>query len=453
MLKSFRVANHKSIRDEQQLLLTSAYDKAATVVPVAAVFGANASGKSNLLDALRWMQFAVRGSYGRWEADSGIPRTAFRLDAQASSRPSTYVVDLVLDSVPHTYGFSVDEWNVLEEWLYSYPHKHKRVIFERSADTVEFGSTVPERKSRAELISSFMRNNSLLLSTAMQANQEEVAPVYRWFRRLRVVASSGYGRRSVSPALIDQVARMSAESPELVELLQVADLGISDIKVIETFEQPSAVERDRARRLEDELFAIEQALSADVEEATRLAHRRTMMQREVEQLLSARRRSELLLLHGNDRVALSLREQSDGTIAWLNLLVPVLTALRTGSPVVTDEIDASLHPRLSARLIELFRNPQTNPHGSQLIFTTHDATLLGTSFGRDILRRDEIWFVEKDVSGSTRLFPLTDFHPRTEENTERRYLNGSYGAVPAVFSDTLVNQLLATRTGDGSGTP
>src|SRR5262249_41837759 len=114
--------------------------------------------------------------------------------------------------------------------------------------------------------------------------------------------------------------------------------------------------------------------------------------------------------------------------------VAALTMLEQGSTLCVDEIDSSLHPRLTARLIELFRSGETNPAGAQLIFTTHDATLLGTSFGQDVLSRDEVWFVEKDTHGhgAGKLSPLTDFPPRREEHTERRYLGGSYGAIPDV---------------------
>jgi AAA15 family ATPase/GTPase len=129
---------------------------------------------------------------------------------------------------------------------------------------------------------------------------------------------------------------------------------------------------------------------------------------------------------------MKVADQSRGTQAWLRLLVAALTVLERGSTLCVDEIDSSLHPRLTARLVELFRGGETNPAGAQLIFTTHDATLLGTSFGQDVLSRDEVWFVEKGTHGASKVFPLTDFHPRREENTERRYLGGSYGAIPDV---------------------
>jgi AAA15 family ATPase/GTPase len=134
-------------------------------------------------------------------------------------------------------------------------------------------------------------------------------------------------------------------------------------------------------------------------------------------------------------------------VAWHCLLAPALTALADGSLLCVDEIDSSLHPRLTARLLELFQDERTNANNAQFLFTSHDATLLGTSFGRAVLERDQIWFVDKDADGATTLFPLTDFRPRKGENTERRYLGGSYGAVPAVFSDTLVDRLVDLRRG------
>jgi uncharacterized protein len=456
MLRSFRVSNHKSIRDEIELLLAPVYEKENPVVPVAAIFGANASGKSNFIDALSWMQQAVRRSYTSWEAESGVPRTPFRLDVHASLEPSLYVVDLVLDEVQYVYGFSVTDQRIYEEWLYSYPHKHKRVIFERTRDRVEFGSTIPERRGRSELLTSFTRDNSLLLSAAVQAKQEEVLPVYNWFRDgLRQAEDRRADRRvGGSARMVDRVARAVDRHPQFVELLRAADLGITDLQVLELQETPSAVAIDRADRLEREIAALDDAMD-EASPAVRedLARHAATLRDDARSLRSARRRRELLFLHGPDKVALATEEQSEGTLSWMTLLLHSLDALATGAAIVVDEIDSSLHPRLTARLIELFRSPESNPNGGQVIFTTHDATLLSTSFGRDILKRDEVWFVEKAADGATSLFPLSDFRPRKDENTERRYLGGSYGAVPSVFSGSFVEAMRAVRTESDNGTP
>src|SRR5262249_10304922 len=118
VLRSFRVTNHRSIRTEQELVLTPVYDKTRPVLPAAAISGANASGKTNLLDALKFMYTAVRDSYGAWDPRTGVPRTPFLLDPAAAAEPSVYVAELLLDGVRHIYGFEVDDERVREEWLY-----------------------------------------------------------------------------------------------------------------------------------------------------------------------------------------------------------------------------------------------------------------------------------------------------------------------------------------------
>lgn len=452
MLRSFRVANHRSIRDEAELLLLPAYDKSRPVVPVAGIFGANASGKSNLLDGLSFMMTAVRTSYGRWEAGTGVPRSPHRLSAVCLAEPSRFEVDLVVDDIQYTYGFVADDEAILEEWLFSYPHRRKSVIFERNGNHIELGSTLSERRSRTELLTGLTRDNSLLLAAAVQAKQAEVVPVYDWFRRgLRFTRNRA--KRQVPLHVAERVEMAMSRHDAFVELLRVADLGIVDVRV-DTVEMPPPRYLDvENQRASEELDALREKMStASGSDEPLLAARIERLGRLIERNRLPVIRKELVFLHGRDSVPLGLSEQSDGTVAWLELIALALDALADGTVAVVDEIDASLHPRLTARLIELFRNKISNRQHAQLLFTTHDANLLSTSFGDEILGRDEIWFVEKDKDGATTLFPLTDFHPRKQENTERRYLGGSYGAVPAVFSDTLVDRLneLASENRDAS---
>ncbi|HEY4022355.1 MAG TPA: AAA family ATPase, partial [Pseudonocardiaceae bacterium] len=152
-------------------------------------------------------------------------------------------------------------------------------------------------------------------------------------------------------------------------------------------------------------------------------------------------RPRIMFTHGPSGELFNFADESAGTQSWLSLLPDALDALEVGGTMVIDEIDASLHPLLTAELIGLFREPKTNRRGAQLIFTTHDASLLGTALGEQVLARDQIWFVEKDRNGATRLYPLSDFKPREGENWERRYLGGSYGAVPVVSSIGFANAM------------
>jgi AAA15 family ATPase/GTPase len=148
---------------------------------------------------------------------------------------------------------------------------------------------------------------------------------------------------------------------------------------------------------------------------------------------------ELKLLHGPARERFDFNDESSGTRNWIGLLPQVLSALDEGLVLLVDEIDASLHPLLTAKLVGLFQDPELNSNGAQLVFTTHDTSLLGTMLGEQVLDRDQIWFVDRDAEGASSLYPLSDFKPRKDQNTERRYLAGSYGAVPVLgdFAEAL----------------
>jgi hypothetical protein len=421
MLRSLRVANHKSIKDEQELLLIPAYDKERPALPVAAIFGANAAGKSNVLDALTWMREAVTSSHFVWDPDGGVPRHPYVLDADYNE-PSVFAVDLVLEGVRHTYGFVVDDERVREEWLYTYPKNRKRVIFERDGERITFGSTVAEAHGRAELLADMTRPNALLVSVAARSKFRDAAAVERWFKWSLMVAD----RRSEGSAALGFLNMARAEpglTQVVIGLLNAADIGVT------------GVETDQERLAEPDQRSL-----ADIER--RLSHLKETpsdgagtsvagLERRAAELRRRLDRRRLALLHGEAGTPLPFGDESAGTHVWLALVTSAVRALDAGNLVVVDEIDASLHPRLTAELISMFHDPEANPHGAQLLFTTHDATLLGTLSGEDILRRDEVWFVEKN-GGATRLFPLTDFHPRKDESTQRRYLGGSYGAIPGV---------------------
>src|SRR6185369_4365940 len=183
MLRSFRVSNHQSLRDETELSLLPASDKDRAVVPVAAIFGSNAAGKSSLLSALKFMQSAVKLSFATWEPDAGVRRTPFRLSPRSLLEPSTYVADLMLDWVPHVYGFTVDDEKVVSEWLYTYQKRRRKVVFERTGNDVEFGPGGAEAKARNKFIVGMLRSNALFVSTAAQAGHPDVTPVYDWFAR------------------------------------------------------------------------------------------------------------------------------------------------------------------------------------------------------------------------------------------------------------------------------
>jgi hypothetical protein len=420
MLQSFRFANHRSFPDEQQLNLMPAFPAdqpggASEPVRVVGIFGANASGKSNVLDAFNFMCYQVRFSDRETEPDRGISRRPFRLSAEYETSPSRFVVDLLLQGVHHTYGFTIDDDVVLEEWLYRHSPEHRDpIVFVRERDEYEWGPEGKKVKGN-QLIAGINGSTSLFLSGAARSfraaeNPVQVSPVlfdvYRWFSRAvwRSVDSQS-ALRSLQRQTIS-----SDRQKRLVDLLRAADTGIVDIEVEsdELDESDSSNQSGQPSRL---------------------------------------RNARIRFLHtGSDIEAyFDMREESSGTLKLLALGNTAIRVLDSGGTLIVDELDASLHPMLTTQIIELFRASKSNPHRAQLLFTTHDAALLGSLNGQDVLKRDEIWFTEKDEEGASTIYSLAEFKPRKEgENRDRRYLNGSYGAVPDI-SGELFTSALGTR--------
>ncbi|TDB92827.1 ATP-binding protein [Actinomadura sp. 7K534] len=422
MLLSFRVANHRSLRHEQQLLLTPSYaadapaDAPWEALPVAGIFGANASGKSNVIDALQYMAAMVGRSFRESEPGGGVERHPFALDPEALEESSTFVADMIIDGVRYTYGFAVDDVRIVEEWMYSYPHKRPREIFRRELDTFHYGDHSPHALRQAEQLT---EPNVLFLSVAVRSKQRILLPVYEWFKQIEWRTT----RDLVMPYIMEGWTSDDDSSlKRIVTLLRAADIGIEDAVVVEESEEEYVARMSRRRR-------------SPAQKDTPRRKRLSFQHRGVD-----------------GGAALKMREQSTGTQSLYWLAQPAFKALDRGVPFIVDELDSSLHPFLTAQLIKLFSEPESNPHGAQLIFTSHDVSLLGRIQGEEVLKRDHIWFTEKDECGATELFPVSDFNPRRDENRERRYLAGRYGAVP-VLRDELFAAALAAREEDSPDAP
>lgn len=412
MLIELRVANHRSIREEQILTMevgriASAEDARPRVVagaeerllPAVAIYGANASGKSNVISALAFMTHAVGLSHRQWPPEGGVPRDPFAWGMEASA-PSLFECTFVLDGVRHQYGFSANDEIFLEEWLYAWPHGRKQVWFERDLQEFKFGEHL---RGENRLVEQVTRPNSLFLSAAAQNRHEQLAGIYSWFRSVWVTGGPEHRLRQVDvgDTLLRSTVRHHqdlGQQPELfpgthgagsfdgrsalLDLLRAADVGIVDIKA----------ERDPSGDRRDQIF---------------LRHRSR-----------------------TGEAWLPLREESAGTRTLLRLASGFLATLRSGSLLVVDELESSLHPLLGLHLVQQFNDPVRNPRNAQLVFTTHDTNLLGTTLGPPALRRDQVWLTEKDDDGATKLYPLTDYTPRKAENLETGYLQGRYGAIP-----------------------
>jgi AAA15 family ATPase/GTPase len=408
MLLRFRVSNYASIRDEAELSLVAAArheDIAvrpvggtnAEALPAAAIYGANASGKSNVIEAFLFMREAILESHQNWRPGTLIKRRAFRLDANSPNDQTMFGADFVLEGVRYKYGFSVLDYQVSHEWLLSFPNKRERVLFDRRAGAdIEFGPSLTGLRRNIEKL---MRPNSLYLSTAAANNHPQLSKVYDWFSAAIFPVRAGASLEN-SVTLHEWLHNDRAP---LRDLLRYADTGVIDLEVEEVNEELRAA-------IDPSLYKWLLAPRDDPESlkpTIEFVHR------------------------GTDGFArLTMNEESSGTLAWLLLVGPTVAALRSGGLLVVDELDARLHPLLAAHLVNLFQSPESNTTGAQLVFNTHNVSLLGPSApGR--LRRDQVWFTEKDDGGATTLTALAEYRVRDGlENVEKRYLSGRYGAIP-----------------------
>ncbi len=381
MLLRFSVSNHLSIRDSQELLFTASslkdpsdglIDCAAapngSVVPAVVLYGANASGKSTLLDAITVMRHMVLRSHTEGDPGGGVPRHAFRLDIESSRRPSRFEIDFVLHGVRHHYGFEANDREFLSEWLYAFPKSHRRSLFVRDHDDYRFGRYL---KGRNSVIAGLTRPNSLYVSAAAQNGHEQLSEVFDYFLSVHGFMGAGVAGPEASAWLVNEDV-----DSRVIDFLRKIDTGICDYR-----------RRER-----------------DLQVTVELGHR----SRE------------------GKPAYLELDMESAGTRRLLSVLSLVYRALDKGTPLAIDELDASLHTLAGAEVLKLFCSPETNPKGAQLIATTHDTNLMDAS----VLRRDQLWFTAKDADGATHLYPLTDIRTRGGDNFERGYLQGRYGAVP-----------------------
>jgi AAA15 family ATPase/GTPase len=415
MLVEFSVENFRSIANRQTLSLVASQggEHRDTNVVVsdapgtpdlllgAAIYGANASGKSNLINAMELMRDFVLHASSTEQAKAWNKVKTFAFGADWIEKPTKFEAIFVQNGTRYQYGFEVTRERVVGEWLFAFPEGRSQKWFVRdeeweSPDASPFGSSLKGEKRTWQKAT---RTNALFLSTAVQLNSEQLTPVRDWFRR---------AFRTMRPNLLTPhfTARKHHRDEgchkRLIDFMREADIGVS---AIETDAHPVDTK-------------VLDGLPSEVMEYFR-GH------------LSGAETIDVRFLHNQTEgapVKLDLEDESDGTQKLFAMAGPWIDVLKNGWTLIVDELDTSLHPILMRYLVSVFMSKKTNPNNAQLVFSTHDVSVLD----RDILRRDQVWFVEKDSSQRTQIYPLTDFSPRKDENFLRGYLQGRYGAIPFV---------------------
>lgn len=413
MLLRFKVENSRSFKALSELSLVQTSLQGPKVaskrvpqmadissLPCALIYGANASGKSNFLKAFQFFRGAVVNSHRRAPVDGGVPRHPYRL-TDDRARASLFEADFVVESVRYTYGFTCDDEKFLEEWLYSFPEGKRRTLYERMGSDVSFGSKFPGPK---KALVDFMRPNSLFIATATQNDHPELSKLVSYLR------GCGYlDYVAVTDSIVENAFKKKEVDKRVVEFLYRVGTGVVDFKS-ESMDLPEEV-----KQIQSELKSIiKNRFGGDIS-VGESDEDDTMVSIELGHAGE-----------GGKTFFLNLDRESSGTRRLLLIMSEVFRALDRGTPLFIDELDTNLHTLAAEEIVKLFQSEVSNPLGAQLIATTHDTNLLSCKG----LRRDQVWFCERDEEGASEIYSLAEIKSRKEDNFEKGYLEGRYGAIP-----------------------
>lgn len=425
MILQFSVSNYRCFRKLQTLnLAASSQDKTLSDNCISmdlpglagkrwikgmALYGANASGKTTILEALETLADLVKNSARITDPKEPISQIEpFALCSSQPESPTAFAVAFVTDNVRYEYRVAATRERIWHESLRAFPKKVEQLWFSREWNT-ESGSYQwsPERPTgfqRDPQLEGYTLSNMLFLSKAVASNRSELEPVFRWFKeRLKFMDLSARSRLGLGTRFtLKRIQEQTLLHGRIVELLRHADLGVTNARVIEERPPEGEVERmflnvpteARERMIKDRWLKPE------------LAHRGS----------------------GGTEFPLPWDSESAGTHRLFGLAGPWLDILSNGYTVCVDELETSMHPLMVRELLRLFFSEKENPHGAQILFTTHNPLLLDAT----LLRRDQVWFTDKDAEGEAYLYPLTDYSPRKGESLVRGYMSGRYSAVPFI---------------------
>ena len=424
MLLNFAVTNYRSIKERQVFSLMAVeglpHEESLIrskdnipILPVALLFGANASGKSNILRAFGMMRQMVLNSVRLNPDDTLDEYEPFLLDEESRNNSTELEAEFITIGVGkiehhYRYGLAFSETLITEEWLYRYEGGNETELFSRDRDKVQVNETeFPEGKGKEDALNS----NRLFLSLVAQLNGTLSKEILSWFDGGRFVTASEIEQYSIvtSSLLRDKEKLIEDNMGHLIDMpltfLSNIDMGITELSI-----------KEESVALPKELpEEIKKVLYQDGETSLNIysTHNRYNKQGEII----------------GKEVFSTEHNESEGTQKITEILGLIFLTLGAGCLLVIDELDAKLHPLLTRAIVQLFTNPKINPHGAQLVFTTHDTNQLHL----DYVRRDEIWFTEKSPVEATELYShieFKDFDPSMD--ITEQYVNGRYGAIPSI---------------------
>ena len=412
MLIEFRVKNFHSIQDEQVFSLVASSQKQhksntfqiknenLTLLKSVAIYGANAAGKSNLIKAFMTIKKIVTKS-AIVQRDEKLPVLPFLL-GQNENEPTEFKISFITQGVRYVYDFSATNDRIFKEQLFVYPNDRVQRLFLRTYNkktneyTYEYRNLIGEKK----LWEKSTRENVLFLSTAIQLNSQQLKPVFDWFTHLNISRNFGEFGNSLD-ITIDSFKK---QPKEIIDYLKTVDLDIENLQINER-----------------EVNIEELPLNFPVE------------MKEVMRKSKKIKEIKIQTTHLNQQnkpVEFNMDLESDGTQKFFKFLGPVLDTLHNGRILIIDELHNHLHPSMTRFIIELFHNEKINTKNAQLIFTTHETSVLN----KDIFRKDQIYFCEKQ-NKATKIYSMSDFKGLREHiDYEKSYLLGRFGALPRLKS-------------------
>ena len=416
MLIEFSVGNYLSIKDRQTLRLDassiSEYKDQLIdagryqLLRSAVIYGANASGKSNVLKAIATMRRIVLSSAQRSSA-AEIEVEPFLLSTETENAPSYFEIIFLLKNIRYRYGFEVDQKAVRSEWLFELKKKQEKPLFLREEDGIDVSKNFKEGQD----IEDKTRNNALFLAICDQFNGSISKQIMAWFTSL--MSLSGLHHENYA-MLLSRFFAVEDIKDTVMNLIKMVDLGFTGIEVESGANSEKLLNALRLNGREDVVDLVENQLTKSIKT---IHHKYDSEQKLVGEVLFD--------FHTNE---------SEGTKKFLDIIVVLCVSLMTGKCVLADELDAKLHPLMTQAIIRLFNDPVTNPNNAQLIFATHDTNLLAQGG----FRRDQIYFTEKDQYGATCLYSLVEYQEqngdkvRKDRSFEKDYIQGRYGAIPFI---------------------